>query len=99
MGLGLAWAMKPVHELNAYANKFLLLLAQKPYGPYRAAELIFGTASADRLATDAFSGASQFLAPPAPQVPVLPAGRRMDDDNQDGGVGAALQPPRKRSRP
>lgn len=97
-GPSLAWTMKPACELMGLANKFLALLAEKPYGPYKAAQLIFGTASADRLAADSFSGVAQFLAPPPPQLPPSSGRRRQDDREDDDDAGASPPPAQKRSR-
>lgn len=76
------WTMKTVPELTAFANKFLTMLALKPYGPYKAAQLIFGTAAADSLTTNSFTGIAQFLAPPRGQP--LPNNKRARPSDEDG---------------
>lgn len=92
--------MKSIPELTALANKFLTMLAEKPYGPYKAAQLIFGTAAANSLATDSFTGTAQFLAPPLPQTASHKRRQQRDDDTdiEDYALGDVQPVSQKRMR-
>lgn len=84
-GLQWSWSIKPRHELEAFANRFLTLLKEKPYGPYQATKLVFGSNAADYLARDSMSGISQYPAP-CPALRVRNTVRKrshVDTDDED----------------
>jgi hypothetical protein len=66
-GKALSWSMKSDADLILLHRKLVKLLRQKPYGPYKATVLIFGTEVANRLATDTTKGIVQFPRPPPPR--------------------------------
>lgn len=99
-GPSMAWSMKPIHELNALASRFHTLLKSRPFGPYRATQLIFGTAAANSLAVDSFTGISQYAAPPASQRPPITLKRKSEGypDNDISSGDDIITSSSKRSR-
>jgi hypothetical protein len=61
---GSAWTMKTPEELRGIYTELVTLLKERPYGPYKAIVMIFGTAVADRLASNHSAGIVQCPKPP-----------------------------------
>lgn len=99
-----SWSMKSNSEISALAKRFLALMADKPYGPYHATRLIFGTAAADHLGRDSASGSAQYACPPSAQITVpkrrlpvdLPSDGEFDSPDADDAIAEHSTSKRRR---
>lgn len=93
---GSAWTMKTPEELGVLYTELVTLLKERPYGPYKAIVMIFGTTVADRLASNHSAGIIQFAKPPGGPSKRKATDEDDSEDNHDDDEDFRRPPSRRR---